>query len=280
MKMAFVVSTQPTQFAAAAFAPDFEHNVARLASLGYQGVELAVRDPLLLDKASIHRALQTHRLQVPAIGTGQLYVEEHLSFTDPDPEIRRRAVERIHSHLLLAQEFNALLIVGLVRGKLAPGISTEQAYEWLVPVIKKIASEANERQVRLILEPINRYETNLLNTVEETRALIDQVGYENVGILFDTFHANIEEPQIASSLRACGSRLFHVHVADSNRWAPGAGHVDFGQVFAILREMHYEGWISGEMLAKPDMLSAAEQTMATLRPMLQRTVTGQVSGLV
>lgn len=269
MNLSFVISTQPTRFEAVTFAPDFEANVARLAALGYDGVELAVREPAMLDQASIKRIVDAQHLQVPAFGTGQAYVEGHLSFTDPDASIRARAVERIESHIALASEFGALVILGLIRGAVQPNVSRDQGHAWMVDAMKRVGRAASVRGVRLAIEPINRYETNLLNTVAESCALIDEIGADNFGILFDTFHANIEEPQMEASLRACGARLFHVHVADSNRWYPGAGHVDFARVIATLREMSYVGWVSAEILPRPDVMHAAEQTILTLIPLLK-----------
>jgi sugar phosphate isomerase/epimerase len=87
--------------------------------------------------------------------------------------------------------------------------------------------------------------------------------------LYDTFHANIEEPRIEIGMMVCRSRLFHVHVADSNRWYPGAGHIDFGRVFATLRAMKYTGWVSAEILPKPNVLTAAEQTIKNLTSLLR-----------
>lgn len=269
MKISYVVSTQPTCFEAAAFAPDFEANAARLAALGYDGVELAVRDPALLDAVAVRRVIDGQHLLVPAIGTGQAFVEEHLSFTDPDPAVRERAVYRVKSQTVFAHEFNAIVIIGLVRGKLRADVSPDHAHTWLLEAMKSVARSASESDVRLAIEPLNRYETDLVNTVADARALIGEIGMDNVGILFDTFHANIEEPRLEESLRACGSRLFHVHLADSNRWAPGAGHIDFARIAAMLREMKYAGWVSAEILPKPDMPRAAEQTVRTIKPLIQ-----------
>lgn len=266
MKLSFVLSTQPTQFAAVAFSPDLESQLAHLASLGYDGAELAVREPAKLDVNTIKQMLATHRLSVPAFGTGQAFVEEHLSLTDPDPAIRARAIERIESHIALAHEFDALVILGLIRGKVPPGIAREQAQAWMIDALKALTHTARATNVRLALEPINRYETDLINTAADALDVIAQVGADNLGILFDTFHANIEEPSIPVSLRVCGRYLFHVHVADSNRWFPGAGHTDFARVLATLREMKYAGWVSAEILPKPDVRRAAEQTMRTMKP--------------
>ncbi len=269
MKLSFVVSTQPTQFQAVTFSPDFEVNAARLAKLGYDGVELAVRDPAMLDVPNIRRILDTYHLVVPAIGTGQAWGEEHLSFTDPAAAVRQRAADRFRSHIPLARAFGAIIIIGLLRGKVQPDVSPDQAHQWLVDALRTGARFAQEQGVRIALEPINRYETNLLNDVAETRSLIEEVGSDNIGILYDTFHSNIEEPNMEASLRACGTRLFHVHLADSNRWAPGVGHIDLNHLVATLRDMKYPGWVSAEILPRPSIERAQELTMQTMRPMLK-----------
>jgi sugar phosphate isomerase/epimerase len=265
MKLSFVISTQPTTFQAVAFDPTFEANIARLAELGYDGVELAVREPAKLDVVAVKRTLDKHHLQVPAIGTGQAYVEEHLSFTDPDASIRAQALARIQSHIDLAREFGALVIIGLIRGKVQPNVSRDQAHAWLVESMKQITQVANDQGVRVVVEPVNRYETDLINNVPDALELIEEIGAKNLGVLFDTFHANIEEPRIEVGLLVCRSHLFHVHIADSNRWYPGAGHTDFGRVLATLRAMKYDGWISAEILPKPEMFRAAEQTIRTMQ---------------
>jgi len=287
MKLAYVLSTQPTHFAAVAFSPDLEKQFAHLAMLGYAGAELAVRDPALLDARAVMRLLEQYRLRVPALGTGQAYGEEKLSFTDPDPRIRARALERIEAHIELALEVGRwtldvgndpfrqalqpptsnfqfpIIILGLIRGKIQT--NTTDARAWMLDALRAVARAARPHNVQLAIEPINRYETDLINTVADAREVIDQVGADNLGILFDTFHANIEEPDIEASLRVCGARLFHVHVADSNRWYPGAGHTDFARVLATLREMNYAGWVSAEILQKPDFARAAEETLQTMR---------------
>lgn len=270
MKLSFVISTQPTKFQAITFDPNFEGNAAHLAHLGYDGIELGVREPAKLAVADVKRTLAKYRLAVPALGTGQAFVEEHLSFTDPDALVREQAIARVQTHITLAAEFEPkpLVIIGLIRGKTYPNISREQAHGWMVSALQLLARQAQERGVRFAIEPINRYETDWANDAAGALTLIDEIGADNVGVLYDTFHANIEEPSMEASLRACGARLFHVHVADSNRWAPGAGHTNFTSILATLREMRYTGWVSAEILAKPDVQSASELTFKTIKPLL------------
>ena len=271
MKLSFVISTQPTKFQAITFDPNFEGNAAHLAQLGYDGIELGVREPDKLDVANLKQTLAKYRLTVPAIGTGQAFVEEQLSFTDPDASgarardcarqdahrARARVREQAHRH----HRFDSWQDVADDFARAGARVDGGRAENTR-------ARRASARSIRLAIEPINRYETDWVNDVAGALTLIDEIGADNVGMLFDTFHANIEEPSIEKSLRACGARLFHVHVADSNRWYPGAGHTNFASILATLREMKYAGWVSAEILPKPDVKRAAEETYKTIKPLL------------
>lgn len=264
MKLSIVLSTQAAQFAAATFKGDLDANLAAIASLGYQGVELAIRDPKLVDIEALDRLVRAHQLVVPAIGTGQAWGEEGLSFTDPDPAIRRRAIDRIKSHIPIAGHFRATIIIGLIRGIVKPGIMPQQAMHWLEEALIECAVEARSFGVRLALEPINRYETTLINTTQDGLRLIERVSQDNFGLLLDTFHMNIEEANLEGSITSCGSRIFHFHVADSNRLHPGAGHLDFKSILRALCQTGYTGWISGEFLPQPGALSAARESIEFL----------------
>jgi sugar phosphate isomerase/epimerase len=265
MKLSIVLSTQPARFEAVAFKGDFEVNIARIASLGYDGVELAIRDPLLIDAQMLEKVVTSHGLQVPAIGTGQAWGEERLSFTSSDPSVRQAAVKRILAHIPLAQRFNAVIILGLIRGTTPPGQTHAQSMQYLVDNLQECAGVAAGQGVRLALEPINRYETDLIHTVSEGLELLDHVGADNLGLLLDTFHMNIEEPEIEQSIRLCARRIFHFHVADSNRWYPGAGHLDFASILRALFSTGYQGYVSGEFMPKPDADTAVRQGIAHLR---------------
>ncbi|MGC9522853.1 MAG: 5-keto-L-gluconate epimerase [Anaerolineae bacterium] len=268
MNLSLVLSTHAAQFEAVALKGDFEANVAKIAGWGYDGVELAIRDPALVDPEALVQVLDAHNMAVPAIGTGQAWGEEHLSFTDPDPEVRAAAVARIQSHIPLAAELDAQIIIGLIRGITPEGQTHAQSMAYFVEAMQACAEAAQPAGVRFAIEPLNRYETDLLHTVDEGLAFLDEVGLENVGLLLDTFHMNIEEPSMEASIRRCGDRIFHVHLADSNRWYPGAGHVDFAGVVKTLREIGYEGWLSGEFMPQPDAATAAQRAIAHMRPLL------------
>ena len=265
MKLSIVLSIQPAQFQAATFKGDLEANILKIASLGYEGVELAIRDPKLVNIEELERLIQRYNLNVPAIGTGQAWGEEGLSFTDPSAEIRRSAIERIKSHLPAAAHFGAVIIIGLIRGTLKPGVEQTQAMEWLIEALRECSQAARPHNVRLALEPINRYETTIINNTSQGLELVRQVGAENFGLLLDTFHMNIEEPTIEDSIRTSAGRIFHFHVADSNRWYPGAGHLDFRSILGALFASGYRGWVSGEFLPQPDAATAAGKSIALLK---------------
>jgi len=273
MKLSVVLSTHAARFEAATFKGDLAANVARIAGWGYDGVELAVRDPRLVNADDLAGMLAAHGLALPAIGTGQAWGEERLSFTSADPAVRRAAIERIESHIPLAARFDAacgepgrtLVILGLIRGITPAGQSHETSMAYLIEALQECMAAAASAGVRFALEPLNRYETDLIHTVADGLELIERVGASNFGLLLDTFHMNIEEPSIEASIRLAGDRIFHFHVADSNRWYPGAGHIDFRSVLETLSATGYTGFVSGEFLPRPDAATAAGEAIAYLR---------------
>jgi sugar phosphate isomerase/epimerase len=231
-------------------------------------VELAIRDPELVDPDALIATIQGHGLAVPAIGTGQAWGEEGLSFTSDDPEIRAAAIERVVSHIPLAERLGAIVILGLIRGITPEDQTHEQSMAYLVHAIRRCAAAAKGSSVRFALEPLNRYETDLVHTADEGLELVEKVGASNFGLLLDTFHMNIEEPDICDSIRACGDRIFHFHVADSNRWHPGAGHLDFGTILDELTNTGYKGFVSGEFMPLPDADTAAERGISHLKTVI------------
>lgn len=268
MKLSVVHSVQQTAFQAATFSGALEENLAKIAAMGYQGVELTIRDPKLVELDRLSSLVEKSGLKVPAIGTGQAWGEEGLSFTDPHAAVRRAAVERIKSHIPIASRFGAVIIIGLIRGTLKPDVDPAQANAWMVEALRECSAAASPHGVNLVVEPINRFETTLINTADQGLELVKQVGVTNCGLLLDTFHMNIEEASIEKSIEQCRGQIHHFHVADSNRWYPGAGHLDFASILKALAATGYQGFVSGEFMAKPDAETAARESMAHLSPII------------
>jgi len=268
VRLSIVLSTHQAHFEAVAFKGDFETNITKIAGWGYDGVELAIRDPRLVDVDTLEKILADQSLKVPAIGTGQAWGEERLSFTNPDAEVRKAAVARIKDHIQLAHRIHALVIIGLIRGVTPAGQTQSQSMRLLIECIQECLETATAKGVHLALEPLNRYETDLIRTVSEGLEFIHKVGSPNLGLLLDTFHMNIEEANIEDSIRTCGIHIFHFHVADSNRWYPGGGHLDFGTIHQSLQSTGYQGWISGEFMPLPDPDTAAQINIINLKRLL------------
>jgi sugar phosphate isomerase/epimerase len=274
LRLAIAASTHPAQFEAIAYKGELEATIAEIAALGFDGVELAIRDPALVDADGLTAMIARQGLAVPAIGTGQAYAAEGLCLTSARADVRRAAVARLVSHLPLAARFDAVIIVGLIGTSTLDGQSVEQATDHLVAGLHEVCGRAGEYGVRLVLEPCNRYESALVRTVEAALEVVDAAEAPNLGLLLDTFHMNIEEPSVTESIREAGARIFHVHAADSNRRHPGAGHLDFAAVVEELRTTGYRGFVSGEFLPLPDARTAGERFVAHMRALEREPVGG------
>jgi len=232
----------PTPFSP--FAPaEWTVALKTVATCRFEGVELAITEPSLLDSTAVAEALAAEGLRLLSITTGQAAAKEGLSLSSSSETVQHRAIERIRNHMKLAAGSGGVVIIGSLRG-------AEGNIDVLVNSIRACARF--EPSVRLALEPLNRYESQLLNTVSETLDVIERVGEENVGILFDTFHANIEEASPEAAVLAAGDRLFHVHLADSNRWPPGYGHFDYSEIWESLDRIAYSGALVLEPLPLPN----------------------------
>lgn len=253
---------------------DWGEGIRTLGELGFDGVEFAVRDPALVDPAAVAEVARRTGVEVAAIGTGQAFLQEGLSLTSDDPTIRRKAVERVEQQVAFAAVFGAPVILGLICGRV---VGTRSATDTrLVDALEQLLPHADRYRVRLLLEPVNRYETDYLTTIDQVLAVIDRVHSSALGVVADTFHMNIEEVSIESALARAAPYLGHVHVADSNRQAPGNGHLDFSRILAVLTEIGYQGYLSAEILPLPDPASAAAQSLQYLRSLLAKHHEGDV----
>ena len=273
MKLSIALTPTPSVFAPLLFAGNLARGMRRAAELGYEGVELNLRDARAEDLDAIVTQAAAHGLAIVSLGTGQAYLVDGLSVADPDPCVRARLVDRIKGHIDFAARVGAQVVLGGVRGRFSADVSTRRVqYVGAVEVVRELADFAAAREVTVTLEPINRYESNFLNTGDEAMAFVTDVTRPAVGILLDTFHMNIEERDMCEAIARAGSCLSHVHLVDSNRLAPGMGHLDFVSILAALRNIGYQGYLSGEFLPLPSDDEAAEQFAAFGRRLLSSSI--------
>ena len=267
MKIGISLSPHKSQFGPILFAGDLERGLEHAHQLGYDGVEISLLDSKRVDKEPLIRKLEDLSLQVFAIATGQTYYTDGYSLYHSDPEKWKMAIERVKGHIDLSADLKAKVILGGIRGAIEKSElkNSETLIQKGQEAIEQCVEYAENKEVVLLLEPVNRYETNVLNTVEEGLNLVEKIGSPNLKLLPDTFHMNIEEPSIAESITRAGYKIGYIHFADSNRWAPGLGHLDFRSVLSALRKVGYTGPIGVEVLPKPDDLTAAKKAIQLIK---------------
>lgn len=256
------ISPAPADFAPLLFAGRWQEALEVAVELGYDAIEMSVRDPADPVVIACERAVRHLELRLSAIATGQSFYSDGWGLTTNDPQVRSSLDDRMLRMVDLAAPWSALVVIGGVRGVLEGSEQERLAqYDRAVDSVRRYAEHARPLGVSLAVEPINRYETNYLNTIEEALAFVDEVGLANVGVLADTFHMNIEEADMAGSLRMAGDRLLHAQFTDSNRLAAGRGHIDFHSLAQVLRELDYGGYVSTETLPSPDSRTAAREAI-------------------
>jgi len=247
----------------------FEESIAKAADLGYHGVELALKTAGDVDADRLSRWLLAQKMEVSCISTGQVFASLGLYFTHPDPEAQKHLIRVFGGLIHLAKDFGKMINVGRARGFIGENETREETEKRFVEVARRICDRAAENGVTIVIEPVNRYEINFVNNLDEGATLLAKVERENLGLMPDVFHMNIEDAHIGESLAAYASLIRYVHLADSNRLAPGWGHLDFADVFDGLRRAAYGGWASIEILAKPDPDRAARKASQTVLPWIE-----------
>jgi sugar phosphate isomerase/epimerase len=218
-----------------------------------------------INATELKRLLARHRLKLAAVGTGAGWLVRKLSLTNPKARVRQDAEQFISAIIDFAAGFGAPAIIGSMQGRIENGVSRGQALEWLREALNRLGQRAGSAGVPLLIEPLNRYETNVLNCVTDGINILKSLKTKNVKLLCDLFHMNIEEPSIPQALLKAGKRLGHVHWADSNRQAMGFGHTETAALVKTLRALGYSGFISAEVLALPNPEDAARQTIRSFR---------------
>ena len=248
------------------FWDDLPAACAKAREIGFDAVEIFPPEPDAIEVGGLRKLLSEHHLSLAAVGTGAGWVKHKLLLTDVNPDQRQRAKEFVRGMIDFAGKFGAPTIIGSMQGRWGSDVSREKGLEQLAEAVGELGEHAKQYRVSLLFEPLNRYETNFVSSVDAGLELLKSVGNENVRLLCDLFHMNIEEQNIAASLRRAGKLVGHVHLADSNRKAAGGGHTEFAPIAKALREIGYDGFVSAEAMAGPSgPEEAAKMTMAAFR---------------
>jgi sugar phosphate isomerase/epimerase len=234
-------------------------------ALGFDAVEVFPPGPDAVAPAILRKLLDDNGLALAAVGTGAGWVKQKLHLCLPDAAARAKARAYIRAIIDFAGPFDAPAIIGSMQGRFGDGVDQPTAMKYLAEALEDLGEHARQYKVPLIFEPINRYETNLINTIDAGLKLVQPLSTKNVVLLADLFHMNIEEVDTAAALRAGGKFIGHVHFVDSNRRPAGMGHIDYRPIVEALQAIGYDRFASAEALPDPDSASAAKQTILAFR---------------
>lgn len=268
MKAAVTIAGEQAKDSAFVVWRGFESSIRKAAEYGYDGVELALKGIDDISSHDLRRWMKHYGIEVSCITTGQVFADLGLYFTHPDPAMRQKTIEVFTGLIELAEEFGGIVNAGRSRGFVAPEQTREEAEKLFVDTMQTLCDRAVSRNVQLIIEPVNRYEINFINNLDQGAAILEKVKRENCGLHADVFHMNIEDDWIGESLIRNGKWVRYVHFADSNRLAPGLGHLDFKEVMAALKTIHYEGWVSVEILPGDNPDEMARKAIDYIKPLL------------
>ena len=235
------------------------------AELGFDAVELFASSAEAIRSLPMADLLKSHNLKLAAVGTGAGMVVHKLHLCDTDAARREQAEKFIRDIMNTGAEFGAPAIIGSMQGKFDDVVDQPTAKKYLQDSLQRLGEHAERLGTILIYEPLNRYETNMANTMQQGVELLNPLATKSVKLLADLFHMNIEEVSIAEALKTVGEHIGHVHFVDSNRQAAGRGHMDYAPITAALASIGYDGYASAEAFPIPDAMTTARQTMETFR---------------
>jgi sugar phosphate isomerase/epimerase len=266
MKLAYVAATPDAVPFAFGWNGDLTAIVKRLAGIGYDGVELVVRDPKLVDRPGLTKLVREAGISISGFGSAPISLLDGLHLIDADPDVRRRAAERFRELLELASTFGVDASIGRFRGMLNSAPSREAGMNWFRAALEECLPLAERLGVRIVIEPMNRGVIDFLNTIAETVAFIGTFGSAALTLEADLFHQVAEERSLIGSLvRAQRSgNLSYVQVSDTDRRAPGWGTLNWPGIMQTLRTGGYDGWIAVECLQDPDSERCAVQAHVAL----------------
>lgn len=223
-----------------------DKSIKRVARCGYDSIEM-LGEPDQFSTKEVNQLCADEGICVSSVCS--IFTAER-DMIHPDEKTRRQAMDYTYSVIDFAAEMNAkrVIISTTACGKIAPIVDIKQETEWAVENVCAAADYAAQRDIKLALESWNRYETYMADSLDKISRLSKLIDKPNVGIMGDTFHMCIEEANLAESIYKHADEFVHFHLADSNRAAPGKGHLDFIPIMQALKDINYDGYLVFELL--------------------------------
>jgi sugar phosphate isomerase/epimerase len=241
-----------------------------LKPLGYDGIELSLLEPERIEIREIVELCESFEMKIPALGTGSTYIRLGYSFGDLNESIRKAAIKRIVKYIELADNFDAKVIIGLIRGRYNHESNSSRERINITSCLKECCQVAEIHDIELVFEPINSFEIDSFNTISQSMVLLHEIDSDHLKLLIDSFHTNLEEDPIYiwDDLINIVPLVGHIHLADCTRRAPGTGHFDFKTFLKVFKEGGYEGFVSLETIMKPSFEELAKDASEYLNHIL------------
>ena len=240
-------------------------NLRSAARLGYDAIEVHTRETAELDYEAILQTSDECGTKVGMIITGRLQTEGKLNLVDDNPQVTDAAIAGMIKYVDMAAKLDADIVVGWAKGNVPANGQREKYLDRLANNLRIIASYGKSKHVKLNIEVINRYETNIFTTCQETVDFLVDYGMDNCNIHLDTFHMNIDETDPAEAIKLAGKKLGYVHIADNSRRYPGSGQLDFIKILKALENIDYNGVLSVECFPYPSGEVAAARAIAYMK---------------
>lgn len=238
------------------FGPDSLALLPRIKEAGFDGVQVPLFRPAEFPAAQVRKAFAANDLECSVCA---IFIDGQSLISD-DAATRHVAQRHIQDSIKATAEAGANFVGGPLYcpvGYLPGRRRTADEWKWAVEGYQSAGATLKAHGVTLGIEPLNRFETFFLNTAADSAALCDQIGDPNIGVLLDTFHANIEEKDLGNAIRKLGRHLKHVHSCENDRGIPGSGHVQWDSLRGAVRDIGYDGWLTIESFGFVGQLSAA-----------------------
>lgn len=225
----------------------------KVADMGYDIIEVAVEDKSLIDWPLLKKRAAETGLNITISGA----FGANRDLSSDDPAIRQNGVDYIVDCLQLAADMDSPIFTGPIysavgKTRLVSAERKLQERNWCLDNLRIVGEKAREYGVVIGLEPLNRFETDMVNTVEQALSLVREAGQPFIKISLDTFHNNIEEKSIPAAIRAIGrDMLCHVQGNENDRGTPGTGNVDWPGIKAALTDIGYDGAVVIETFGAP-----------------------------
>ena len=232
--------------------------IPKVADMGYDGVEVLFADLSILDAKATRAAREKAGVGLTAC----CVMMEDSNPCSPDAAVRKAAVARLEQMIDLTAEMGGDAVAGPLYSPvryLTGKARTDDEWKWCAECLRAAAEHADKAKIDMAIEPLNRFETYVVNTVGDAATLCKAVDHPRLKVQVDTFHCNIEEKDTAAAIRACGSLVGHFHASESDRGVPGTGQVRWKEAFAALKDVGYDRWVTIESFAQGivDLCAAA-----------------------